>query len=148
MLKNNQNVRAKRLAAGLFLTTALSTIALQAPAFAQYSQDQAFDAYAWSGYNFCDAKLVGMLWKQGVSEGKTIIGNKILNGIGDDVPLFLRDSRAANNSCNWEDTGYDYDDAVALARAWNLGSVADAKWSIALKMTNGNSYMVERALGR
>jgi hypothetical protein len=148
LLKYRKNTRSKCLAAGLLFTTALSTIALPSPAFAQYSVDQAFDAYAWSGYNFCDAKMVGMLWNQGVSEGKTIIGNKILNGISDDIPLILRDSRAANNACTWQDTGYDYDDAVALARIWNLGSVADAKWTVALKMTNGNSYFVERALGR
>lgn len=148
MLKSKKNVRSKRFAAGLFLTTALSTIALQTPAFTQYSFDQAYDAYAGSGYNYCDAKMVGLLWNQGVSDGKAIIGNKILNGIADNIPVILQESRAANNSCNWEDTGYDYDDAVALARIWNMGSVVDAKWTMALKMTDGNSYLIEQALGR
>ncbi|AMO72089.1 hypothetical protein AZE99_09745 [Sphingorhabdus sp. M41] len=141
-------MRSKRFAAGLFITTALSTIALETPAFAEYSFDQTFDAYAWSGYNYCDAKMVGMLWNQDVTQGKAIIGNKILNGIGEDIPLILAESRAAYNRCNWEDTAYDYDDALAVARAWNLGSVADAKGTIAFKVTNGDSYMIEQALGR
>lgn len=39
--------------------------------------------------------------------------------------------------------GDSYDDAVALARAWNIGSVSEAKWTIAIKMTDGYSDLLK-----
>lgn len=133
----------------LFITTALSTMALNSPAIAQYaySTQQAYDAFHASQYNYCDAKLVGELWNLDVSGGKITIGQKILNRINSDIPILLAQSRAAQNKCFWEDTGYDYNDAVIIAQAWNLG-IADAKWAMAQKMTHGQSRLVDQVLGR
>jgi len=145
----NKNSAIKRVAAALFLTTALSTVTVNSPASAQYAftTDQAFDAFFASEYNYCDAKMVGLLWNQDVVGGKVTIGQKILNGIPDDVPFLLNESRAALNKCEWADTGYSYDDAEQLARAWNIGSVAEAKWTIAMKMTDGYSNLLRQTLG-
>lgn len=92
--------------------------------------------------------MMGLLWNKDVVGGKTTIGQKILNGIGSDIPLLLKESRAALKKCAWGDTGDSYDDALALARAWNIGSVSEAKWNIAIKMTDGYSDLLQHTRGR
>jgi hypothetical protein len=74
MVVSNTSKRRRRLAAALFLTTPLSTVSIVSPVMAQYSDEQAFTAYANSGFNYCDAKLVGMIWNKDVGAGKTILG--------------------------------------------------------------------------
>lgn len=91
---------------------------------------------------------MGLLWNKDVVGGKATIGQKILNGIGSDIPLLLKESRTALKKCEWGDTDESYDDALALARAWNIGSVSEAKWTIAIKMTDGYSDLLQQTRGR
>lgn len=60
---------------------------------------------------------MGLLLNKDVVGGKATIGQKILNGIGSDIPLLLKESRTALKKCERGDTGESYDDALALARA-------------------------------
>jgi hypothetical protein len=106
------------------------------------------DVFSSSNYTYCDAKLVGELYGRDPWDAKAIIGQKILNGIGNNVPVILQESRAAGHRCDWDDTGYTYDDAVALARIWHLGDPDAAKASVAEFVTHGRGDVVQRALGR
>lgn len=76
------------------------------------------------------------------------IGQKILNGMGRNIPGVLRLSRNAGNECEWADTGYSYQDAQRLARVWRLSDPYHAKIRAAKLFTDGRSRAVERALGR
>ncbi len=105
-----------------------------------------FEAFAQSQYTYCDAKLVGALWQISIDEGKTAIGYKLRNGYGDLIPPILVESRQTNR-CEWTDTPYIYDDAVKLAKVWGV-PVDAAKLKVAAYYTNGESAVVERALGR
>ena len=136
--------RPRRLALALLLTTSLTAAALGS---ASPARADAWDVFQSSRYNYCDAVLVSKLWSISVDAAKTQIGQKIINGIGDNVQLILRESREAGNRCAWVDTGYSYDDASQLAQLWGVG-VERAKAKIASYLTQGQGYVVDRALGR
>jgi hypothetical protein len=133
----------RRLALALMLTTSLTLTAVGAAAPAHAD---AWDVFQSSHYIYCDAVLVSKLWKISVDNAKTQIGQKIINGIGDNVQLLLRESRSAGNRCAWEDTGYSYNDAAQLAQLWGVG-VQQAKAKIANYLTQGHSDTVNGALG-
>lgn len=139
--------RSRRLMAVLLMSTALSGMALAQPAFAQ-SEQRAFNAFARSSYNYCDAKLVGALWGMTPAQGKVEIGRKFLNRISGNVAGVLAQSRGVGNRCAWEDTGLTYQDAQAMASVWGLATPYQAKLKAAMHYTNGNSYIVNNALGR
>lgn len=133
---------AKRLGAILMLSSSLTIVALAQPA-----QAGDIDRFASSGYTYCDAKLLGALFNKSVDDAKLLIGEKIRNGIGSNIPLVLRESRQDGNSCSWEDTGYSYEDAEQLAQLWGLAQPYDAKLKVARYVTRGQSRIVDRALG-
>lgn len=107
-----------------------------------------FQSYFASGYMFCDAKLVGDFWGQDIGETKMALGNKIINGYGEVIEEILQNARNAGHACDWTDTGYSYEDAEALAGVWSLETPYDAKLRVAALVTNGESWRVDRALGR
>ncbi|BCW87268.1 hypothetical protein sos41_03970 [Alphaproteobacteria bacterium SO-S41] len=111
------------------------------------SEDQAdYEAFANSSYTYCDAKLISELWTIGIGDAKATIGYKLRNGYGDLIPPILVEARQSH-ACTWADTGYGYEDAVALAKVWGVKEEA-AKLKAAKYYTNGESAVVERALGR
>lgn len=134
----------KRFAAVLMLSSAMTVVALVEPAQA----GGAYDAYVSSGYQYCDAKLIAGLWGISVEQAKVQIGQKIQNGIGGNIPGVLRLARRAGNTCDWDDTGYTYEDAQQLAELWGLDEPYDAKLKVATYVTRGQRNIVERALGR
>jgi hypothetical protein len=131
----------KRFAAVLMVSSSLTLVGLEP---AQAASD--WDLYAGSGYVYCDAKLIADLWGIEVDAAKVQIGQKIRNGIGGNIPSILRQSRRAGNACEWEDTGYSYEDAEKLAQLWATDTPYDAKLKVAQYLTNGQRYVVERAL--
>jgi hypothetical protein len=124
------------------VSSSLTFVSIAEPAQAESYRD----TYASSGYTYCDAKLIGDLWGISVDAAKVQIGQKIRNGIGGNIPSVLRLSRQAGNECSWEDTGYSYEDAEALAQLWATDTPYDAKLKVARYMTNGQRAIVERAL--
>lgn len=138
--------RARRLVLGLLMSTALSTMALTQPAFAQ-SERRAYDAFASSRYNYCDAKLLGAFYGLGPDGGKVEIGRKIINGIGTNVPVVLDEARNAGHACEWADTGFSYRDARVLASVWGYDEPYEAKLRAAELFTWGQARQVESALG-
>ncbi|RYG36971.1 MAG: hypothetical protein EON93_04355 [Burkholderiales bacterium] len=130
----------------LALTAAISAVVSPAPAQAQ--DGRAITTFSRSQYNYCDAKLIGALFQVGTVGGKVAIGQKIQNGIGSNIPLVLRESRAGGNRCAFEDTEFTYEDAEILAGVWGLNTPYQAKLKVARYATNGQTGIVRRALGR
>lgn len=128
------------------LSAVISVAAAISPAQAQ-SGNRAIDAFANSRYTYCDAKLIGALMGTSIYRGKVTIGQKILNGIGSNMPVVLAESRANGNRCEWEDTGFTYEDAEVLADIWGLSTPYQAKLKVARYATNGQTRIVNRALG-
>jgi hypothetical protein len=134
-----------KLALALMFGASLGTLAIATPAAAQ-GEDTTYELYANSGYTYCDAKLMGALYGQDPFQGKLIIGQKIANGIGDNITLILEESRSKGNRCDWADLPHTYDDAEALARAWGV-PVEAAKVKAAAYYTDGMPDVVSGALG-
>ncbi|MFZ1743678.1 MAG: hypothetical protein WAT93_12545 [Pontixanthobacter sp.] len=138
--------RRTKLALGLFLTSALSTVGASQPVLAYEPQQQAYDVFFASRYTYCDAVMIGKLWGIDTGDAKAQIGEKILTGIGDNIPEVLELSRQAGNQCEWSDLTYDYDDAERINQLWGLGGVDEAKTKIQLLASGGNQSWVDAAL--
>jgi hypothetical protein len=128
----------------LLLSTSLTlaTLGAASPALAA----DPFDVFSGSPYTYCDAKLLGHLWGMDTLSAKTQIGQKIMNGLGGNIPGFLVQARHTGATCAWIDTGYTYNDAVALSKVWGV-SPDGAKSKIVNYVTNGQSSIVNRVLG-
>lgn len=110
----------------------------------QPQDPRALAAFERSAYTYCDAKLIGALWNIGIFEAKAEIGQKILNGYGENLPDFLVEARR-RASCDFADSGLSYADAEKLASVWVV-SVEQAKIKVATYYTNGQSAIVAEAL--
>jgi hypothetical protein len=139
--------RSRRLSAALLMSSAIALVMFGQPAEAGQRHEREFEAFVASRYNYCDAKMVGALYGQDVVGGKVIIGQKILNGIGENVPVVLAESRNDGNFCDWRDTGFTYQDALVLSNVWGFRDLNRAKLKAADLFTNGNAAQVHRALG-
>ena len=98
-----------------------------------------------SAYEYCDAVLLGDIWGDSIDEAKIRIGLKLrLNNeaalIGD-----LDTARRRGSRCTFEESGFDYADADALARLWGT-SVAEAKSLLAEKVSLGNRELANQAV--
>ena len=146
-MTNTFKARVRRLSAGLLMSSAIGLVMFGQPTQAAPQQQREYDAFFSSRYNYCDAKLVGALYGQDAAGGKVIIGQKILNGIGSNVPVVLSESRGEGNVCEWEDTGLEYSDAQVLAETWGFADPYDAKLKAADLFTNGREQQVRNGLG-
>ncbi|MEP0191652.1 MAG: hypothetical protein ABJP70_13620 [Erythrobacter sp.] len=135
----------KHVMAALMLSASAGSMVAATPALAQISEDQKFQLFANSDYNYCDARLVGKYFNRDTYEGKLLIGVKIHNGIGNNIPLILNESRMAGNTCRWQDVPHSYDDAVALGNYWGV-EPHQAKAKAAGFYTSGQSGVVTGAL--
>ena len=135
----------RRIAAALMISSSLTmaSVALSGRAAAA----DAVETFLTSTYTYCDAKLVAGLWSISVDQAKAEIGQKILNGLGDNVPVILKEARVAH-ACEWADTPHTYEDAERLAAFWGLGDPYDAKLKVAKLYTQGRSAEVVAALGQ
>ncbi|CAL1692080.1 hypothetical protein MMB232_02236 [Brevundimonas subvibrioides] len=137
--------RARRLSCALMMSSAIALVM-----FGQPGPAAAQDAYATffsSGYTYCDAKMMGALYGQDADGGKVIIGQKVSNGIGSNIRVTLAESRRLGNTCEWEDTGLSYNDALVMAEVWGFDDPYDAKLKAARLYTQGRSQQVANALG-
>ncbi len=138
--------KLKHLMAALMLSASAGTMVAATPALAQQiSETDRFSLYAQSNYNYCDAKLVGKYFNTDPYEGKLLIGVKIHNGIGNNIPWILNESRMAGNTCRWQDVPHSYDDAVTLGNYWGV-EPHQAKTKAAGFYTSGQSGVVTGAL--
>lgn len=105
-----------------------------------------WETFFLSQYNYCDAHMIAELWNVSIDQAKVAIGSKIIARRDDMIEERLHESRLGGNYCSWADTGYTYDDAVDLARIWQLQSTDEAKAYIAKKLTYGLGDLVDQAL--
>jgi hypothetical protein len=110
------------------------------PSSAQASPD--WDRYASSGYEYCDAVILGAHWGESVNQAKVTIGRKIGFGNAHIVASDLDTAVGYGQRCAFEDTGFSYEDAVALAQLWGIG-VEDAKAQLAEKVSTGYRGLAE-----
>lgn len=81
---------------------------------------QALRAYSNSGYGYCDAKKVAAVWNRNIGQAKVIIGRKIVAGLRNLVNQDIA-STAGRVNCSFQESGFDYNDAVRLSQLWNIG---------------------------
>jgi hypothetical protein len=113
-----------------------------------------WSAYASSRYDYCDAKMIAIVWGQSVSDAKLTLGNKVAAGLtsladadianGRQKALAQFDSDRAIR-CSYSDAGYSYDDAAMLASHWGMDTW-EAKMLIEKKLLWGNADIVKSEL--
>jgi len=135
--------KSMNLALALLVSASAGTLAIAAPASAQEQAN--FERYNNSGYTYCDAKLIGAAFGEDPWQGKLIIGQKIANGIGSNIPFMLDQSRQQGNACDWSDLPHSFDDAVALGNYWGVDT-SQAKAKAASFYTGGQAGAVTDAL--
>lgn len=118
------------------LVSALGAALLQGVCAPPALADDDWDRYADSGYQYCDAVMLGAQWGQSVDEAKATIGRKLGWGNASIVESDLDSARQRNIRCQFEDTGFGYEDAEALAQMWEV-AVDDAKAALAEKVSMG-----------
>jgi hypothetical protein len=96
-----------------------------------YTDDQLAELFLASGYSFADAGVLAQEWGVDVGEAKVQAGRE-LKVVGAlpfvDAAAPGSDSGAEEAAFGaYSDAGFDYDDAVALARLWGLDQPAQAK---------------------
>ena len=102
-----------------------------------------------SAYCYCDARVLSALWGGSVWDAKVTMGRKI--GWGNQSILdseLVRARQAAvgrGETCEFMETNYTYDDAVALGSFWQV-PVSDAKARIGKLMINGKQKQLSAAL--
>ena len=136
--------RARRLSYALMMSSAVALVMFGQPSKAA-AQDE-YDTFFSSGYTYCDAKMMGALYGEDADGGKVIIGQKIINGIESNIRVTLAQSRREGNTCEGEDTGLSYDDALVMADVWGFDDPYDAKLKAARLYTQGRSQQVSNAL--
>jgi hypothetical protein len=117
------------------------------------SQDEAaaFSRYADSRYAYCDARVLGTYWGGDAYTGKLLIGRKLIDGIRDSLQLSLKEARtqaiSRGETCDFYETNYTYEDAVALSTAWKM-SLADTKAKVGHLKMHSDLSGVNEVLGR
>lgn len=110
-------------------------------------------AFHNSKYDYCHAKmLVGTYFGSGLEEVKATIGYKVLADASGPIDSFLDKRRAefrtANKKpCQFHETPYTYDDAVALSTLWGQ-SVSEVKARIENKYLYGSEVIIREEIDR
>jgi hypothetical protein len=129
--------------------------AKQQPAHGAHADagDREIQAYvSQDRYQYCDAKLIGALWRQSATEGKIWIGAKLVAKAPELIEKKLVAARSyaakhADARCDFGDSGFGYDDAEKLAKVWNI-DIERSKATIAQKVTDGRRADIVALLKR
>lgn len=109
------------------------------------SEQENFNRFARSGYEYCDAVILGAHWNMTADAAKLHAGNQF--GIGNSTLVrdALAESRNNGNRCGFDDTGFSYEDAEAVAALWEI-SVDDAMAALADKVSTGYRELAEQVI--
>lgn len=117
------------------------------------SEDQVFlQAWADSGFTYCDAEMLADHWSTGIEDAKVRVGMKLKGGMG----LFLVNSEvveparqaaasAGTAKCDFFANGFTTDDAEALASLWGV-DLSEAKLRVESKLAWGDVAIVRDML--
>ena len=130
-----------------------------------YSRTERFKSYAASSYDYWDAKLIGMYFRQPPYESNLWIGNNLLfmpyyeavntvnEVLGSARNQYLMTTRFNNpRTLRLYNHGFGYNDAVLLARFWNNGrrvtpyQIMQSKYRIDQTLARGNEDYINRSL--
>lgn len=140
--------KSLRMAFALMFSASAGALAVTAPApaMAQDGNETAFfNAYASSGYNYCDAKIMGAFYGFDPYKGKLEIGAKIVNNISENIKDILSSSRNQGAFCSWSDVPLSYQDAETLGGFWGI-TTPEAKARAAEYYTRGQSGQLQDKL--
>lgn len=115
-------------------------------------QGDPMQKWANSGYHYCDAKVLGALWRTDPYGAKKRVGRKLLagnyRGVQKDLARArLQATRRPGLACDYHEAGYSYRDAEKLARYWRV-PVGEAKTMIARKVLAGHDRLLRKTLAR
>ena len=129
--------------------------AVTAPAqVAQTSpRDRELNAFAQSKYSYWDAEILANFWGESLTEAKATMGRKVMWGGNSKAYLEqqLLDARIkalvnVNDLKLYSRSGYNYNDAKALAEFWGEREPWDGKLRIERNLILGNSAVISDAL--
>jgi hypothetical protein len=114
----------------------------------QVDEEADLQRYAASKYEYCDALVLSAFWGESIVEAKASIGHKLAINFAEDIEDSLRTARDRGRRCEFQDTGFEFEDADVLASMWRI-SVGEAKSQIAEKVSMGMrsdaQELIERA---
>ncbi len=120
---------------------------------AQASDQEAWNAFANSQYDYWDALVLSKFWNESPGETKVRMGRKLIWGGDSKVYLEQKmlDARVhalsqAEQLTFFFASGYNYDDAVVLAKFWGDASPYEGKLRAERNIIIGDRYLVESAL--
>lgn len=101
-------------------------------------------------FTYCDATILARGWGTSPWEAKTALGFKLRNGYAAQARQAVDDQRAraiaSGHTCPYQESGYSYDDAVALAAQWGMG-VPQAKVKLEQRLLQGTALAARRPGG-
>jgi hypothetical protein len=118
----------------------------------QSADDAAYNAYFDAGYDFGDALRLAKLWNLPLSDigrVKVTAGKKLLAGETLPIKPNPNDTQPPDTQpvpaavTKFFAAGYDYDDAVQLAKLWKLKTPYDAKVAAGKKLLAGQSLPIK-----
>jgi hypothetical protein len=103
-------------------------------------------------YTYCDAKMIGGLWKQSTGHGKAFIGAKVAAKQTGALDRTLKSARAnavkeTSARCGYHEAGFSYDDVMILAKLWKLDPEKhDVKAEVSLRIAKGQEAAMKKQL--
>ncbi len=113
---------------------------------ADAKEQRQVDAFFAAGYDYDDAVKLAKLWKTADAyDAKVLAGKKLLAGETLPVrpsPGNVADAKVLRQVEAFFAAGYDYDDAVKLAKLWNLSDPSDAKAEAGKRLLAGRTLPI------
>ncbi len=114
----------------------------------QAELERAYDAYFNAGYDYDDAVRLARLWKSKDDIGtvKAEAGRRLLAGETlpfEPSPERVADAKESKQIEAFFAAGYDYDDAVQLAKIWKLSDPYEAKADAGKKLLAGKKLPIK-----
>lgn len=103
-----------------------------------------------SGYDYCDAVILGRIWGQDTYQAKKTVGRKVHAGARGFVHTELKRARKyahqnPSKACSYTEAGFSYADVTKLAERWRV-DVGQAKKQVVHKVIDGQARMLRKQL--
>ena len=120
------------------------------------SEQAAMEGFFAAGHGFCDAKLLGAMWRTPVGDAKVLAGYAVLGGGRKTIAGQLGAarklaSRTRVGACSFSEAGFTPRDAQALARMWRVDvatATAQAEQKMLWSGENAVREMIQSAQSR
>jgi hypothetical protein len=135
---SNQTVNSAQPAAGGDPTSTASP--------ASYTRAQQLNAYFAAGYDYTDAQQLAQLWNDGgnIDRVKADAGLKLLEGQTLPIkPSGTPETPEDQNVAAFFAAGYDYNDAVSLAKLWHESDTYQVKGEAGQKLRAGETLPIQ-----